>query len=162
MCPAQQATAPRGTGLDEANGTDSSSAVTLRTRTGFIRLAIKHGVAVLPTFCFGELDAVRAVRPIPAGLALWLRKKFRVSTNVFVGRYGTFVPKRAPFNLIIGRPIAPAQNLAEDGAAFEAEVARIHAAYKEELRRMYRENQARFGYEDRQLVFACEGKPAAR
>lgn len=111
-------------GLDEANGVDStgSDAVTLRTRTGFIRLAISHQVPVLPTFCFGELDAVQAVRPIPAGLAGWLRRKFRFSSNVFVGRFGLPIPRRVPFNLCIGEPIRPDANIREAGRGLEAEV----------------------------------------
>ena len=48
-------------GLDEANDDTASSAIAIRTRKGFVRLAVKHGVDVLPMFCFGELEAVSAV-----------------------------------------------------------------------------------------------------
>jgi 2-acylglycerol O-acyltransferase 2 len=53
-------------GLDEANtlGTTAGD-VRIKTRTGFVRLAVKHGVPVLPTFTFGELDAVEAVPLLP-------------------------------------------------------------------------------------------------
>lgn len=75
-------------GLDEANTLGSSSGdVHIKTRTGFIRLAVKHGVPVLPTFTFGELDAVDAVALLPQWVTDWAKKKFRVSTTFFAGRW---------------------------------------------------------------------------
>ena len=147
-------------GLDEANSVESQDAVSLKTRTGFIRLAVKHGVAVLPVFVFGELDAVEAVRLLPKPLATWLKKTFRVSSNGFVGRYKSFIPRRVPFNMVVGKPIpTQAAFAAHDdvpAGVRDAEVARVHAAYKAELRRIYQENAAKFGYEGRELVLACE------
>lgn len=149
-------------GLDEANTSDdaTSSQVTLRTRSGFVRLAVKHGAAVLPVFVFGELDAVSAVPLLPKPLAAWLQRTMRISSNIFLGRYYTFIPSRVPFNMCIGKPVAvdpvAALTSAEDPMAFEAEVQRVHAEYKQELRRLYEANKARFGYEERTLVFACD------
>ena len=45
---------------------------------------------------------------------------------------------------------------------FDAEVARVHAAYKAELKRLYAAHQEQFGYEGRELVFACEAAEAKR
>ena len=45
-----------------------------------------------------------------------------------------------------------------EGLAFDSEVERVHGLYKAELRRLYAENKAKFGYEDRELVFLCEKK----
>lgn len=149
-------------GLDEANTSDDlhSPQVTLRTRSGFVRLAVRHGAAVLPVFVFGELDAVSAVPMLPRPLAAWLQRTLRISSNIFLGRYRTFIPKRVPFNLCLGKPIAvDAEAAAAGEAALEAEVKRVHAAYKEELRRLYEENKERFGYESRALVFACDAQP---
>eukprot|EP00966_Prymnesium_polylepis_P163679 3783841-Prymnesium_polylepis.2 len=41
-------------GLDEANSVDGPDGVNIRTRTGFVRLAVKHGVTVLPVRCLGR------------------------------------------------------------------------------------------------------------
>lgn len=145
-------------GLDEANTVESATQVQIRTRTGFIRLAVQHGLPVLPMFCFGELEAVRAVPMLPRPLAKLLQRKFRVSSTLFVGRWGTFVPCRTPYNLVIGRAIATKR--CEGGHALDEEVTRVHAAYKVELKRIYEENKTRFGYADRELVFTCELKAA--
>ena len=66
------------------------------------------------------------------------------------------LPKRVPLNLCIGKPIPV--RVAAEGLAFDSEVERVHALYKAELRRLYKENAAKFGYEDRELVFLCEKK----
>ena len=155
-------------GLDEANSVDDQQTVNLRTRTGFIRLAVKHGASVLPVFVFGELDAVEAVRFLPQPIAAWLKRNLRISSNAFIGRYGSFIPRRVPFNLVLGKPIptkaSPAADARDEASAagvFDAEVDRVHAAYKTELRRLYTEHKARFGYEGRDLVFTCESSAHA-
>jgi len=139
-------------GLDEANTVDGPDVVRLRTRTGFVRLAVKHGVAVLPVFVFGELDAVRAISPLPRAISDFCKKKLRFSTSFFVGRWGIFIPQRTPFHMCLGRP-CPVKKLEPSDVGFDAEVARVHAAYKAELQAIYEQHKAQFGYGERELVF---------
>ena len=143
-------------GIDEMplSGDGPTSDVRLRTRTGFIRMAVTHGVPVLPTFCFGELEAVSAVSPLPAGLSRWLQKSLRISTTAFVGRFNLFLPHRVPFVLCVGAPIAVAQ--CSEPSAVDAEVARVHALYKQALRSLYAANAESCGYGERTLRFRCE------
>jgi len=138
-------------GLDEANA-GSGNKLFLRTRTGFIRLAIKHGIPVLPVFTFGEADAVDRVNIFPEWLVLFFQRKFRMSTSFFVGRFWSFIPYRVPFHMCIGRPI-PVSYKEGDADAFEAEVKRVHALYKDELKRLHEENKSQYGKPDRELVF---------
>lgn len=141
-------------GLDEASSADGPNEVRVRTRTGFIRLAVKHGTPVLPVFVFGELDAVRPISPLPTALARFLQKKMRMSTNIFLGRW-LVMPFRVPFNLCIGCPVAVKQ-CSEDSAGFDNEVARVHGEYKAQLRSLFETNKERFEYSQRELVFVCE------
>jgi len=147
-------------GLDEASCVDKPDEVRLRTRTGFIRLAVKHGTPVLPMFVFGELDAVQPVSLLPKGIARFLQKKLRMSTNGFLGRC-LVMPFRVPFNLCVGRPVLVSQ-IIEDGAQLDAEVTRVHKAYKAELQSLFETNKKHFAYAERKLVFICEedGKKA--
>eukprot|EP00928_Gymnodinium_smaydae_P034489 TRINITY_DN24423_c0_g1_i1.p1 TRINITY_DN24423_c0_g1~~TRINITY_DN24423_c0_g1_i1.p1 ORF type:complete len:334 (+),score=40.52 TRINITY_DN24423_c0_g1_i1:42-1043(+) len=140
-------------GLDEANSVDGPTQVRVRTRTGFIRLAVKHGTPVLPMFVFGELDAVKALSPLPRQVAHFFQKRLRISTNMFAGRY-LLMPHRVPFNLCVGSAVNVTQ--CTDETALEQEVARVHSAYKAELRALYEANKDRFGYGKRELVFVCE------
>lgn len=147
-------------GLDEANTENGGNAVRLHTRTGFIRMAVQRGCPVLPMFCFGELEAVRAVAILPPQAATFLKRQFRISSTVFVGRWGTFVPARTPFNLIVGKPVAT--KMCVGGPELEEEVARVHAAFKMELRNIFEANKKRFEYADRDLVFTCEQRKSTR
>lgn len=143
-------------GIDEMplSGDGPTSDVRLRTRTGFIRIAVTHGIPVLPTFCFGELEAVSAVSPLPARLAKWLQKTLRISTTMFVGRYNLFLPRRVPMTLCVGAPITVAK--CSEPAAIDAEVARVHELYKQQLRTLFESNKESCGYASRALVFTCE------
>lgn len=147
-------------GLDEASSIDKPEEVRLRTRTGFIRLAVKHGTPVLPMFVFGELDAVRPISPLPSSMARFLQKKLRMSTNIFLGRW-LVMPFRVPFNLCVGRPVSVKQ-CTEEGSELDAEVARVHAEYKKELALLFEDNKSRFNYAQRKLVFVCEQAEEAR
>lgn len=138
-------------GLDEANAA-SGKKLFIRTRTGFIRLAIEHGVPVLPIFTFGEADAVDRVNFLPQWLVLFFQRKFRMSTSLFVGRFYSFLPYRVPFHMCIGRPIETVC-IDDDETAFDAEVKRVHTAYRAELKRLYEENKSQYARRDRELVF---------
>jgi 1-acyl-sn-glycerol-3-phosphate acyltransferase len=109
-------------GLDEANSTEGNGDdVRLKTRTGFIRLAVKYNTPVLPVFTFGELDCVTAVNLFPVKIARWIKKKFRMSSTIFIGRFGTFMPFRVPFNMCIGKPIV-VKHCLDEGVETDAEV----------------------------------------
>lgn len=140
--------------LDETNSVDKPDEVSLRTRTGFIRIAVQQGISVLPMFCFGELDIVTPVRLLPTSVAAFLQKTCRISSTIVVGRWGLPLPTRTPLNMVVGRPVATKK--CEAGASLDAEVERVHAAYKDELRRIFNENKDKFGYSDRNLIFRCE------
>ena len=143
-------------GLDEANDDTASSAIAIRTRKGFVRLAVKHGVDVLPMFCFGELEAVGAVRPLPRGLSDFLRRKLRVSTTLFVGRFGLFVPRRVPFDLCVGAPVSVAKR-APGTPEYDAEVQRVYEAYIAEIAQTFEMHKVACGYANRKLVFSGSG-----
>jgi hypothetical protein len=42
---------------------------------------------------------VDAVNFFPAWLAAWFKKRLRMSTSVFVGRWCTIMPHRVPFHM---------------------------------------------------------------
>ena len=98
-----------------------------------------------------------AIQPLPAALAAFCKRRLRFSTTIFVGRWHTFIPRRVPFHMCLGRPVALTKTApAEPG--FDAEVARVHAAYKREIARVYADHRAQFGYGRRELAFIEDGK----
>lgn len=144
-------------GLDESNGLTDDDSVRLRTRSGFVRLAVEYGTPIVPVFTFGELECVSAWSPWPTWVVDALRRRFRVSTALFVGRWGTFLPRRVPLNMCIGPPIT-VRRLAPTEEGYEEEVAVAYKAYRATIARLYEDNKEKFGYQDRALVFECEEK----
>jgi len=144
-------------GLDEANTLTDDDSVRLRTRSGFVRLAVEYGIPIVPVFTFGELECVSAWSPWPTWVVDTLRRRFRTSTALFVGRWGTFLPRRVPLNMCIGAPI-PVRKLAPTEKGHDEEVAVAYEAYRAAIAALYEENKEKFGYQDRALVFESEDK----
>ena len=74
--------------------TDGSSKVTklvLGERTGFVRLAITHGMSLVPGFCFGEKWVHESIL-LPKPVRAFLYKRFKVAGQLLRGRfYCTFL-----------------------------------------------------------------------
>ena len=77
----------------------------LKIRRGFIRLALKYGLPLVPVYIFGEKYAYHCLSP-RFGFAHWLLKVLRVPFLIFWGRYGTFMPLKNTFvAVVVGRPL---------------------------------------------------------
>lgn len=58
--------------------------INVKTRRGFLRLALRHGVDILPCFCFGETNMHDCYTPPGAGL---LKRLFRIGLILPMGRF---------------------------------------------------------------------------
>ena len=76
------------------DGTSTATQLVLLERTGFVRLAIEHGLDLVPGFCFGE-KWVHDLVLLPAPLRRLLYRRFRLAGALLVGRWGTFLGKAA-------------------------------------------------------------------
>ncbi|KAJ1963463.1 diacylglycerol O-acyltransferase 1 [Dimargaris xerosporica] len=91
----------------------------LKRRLGFIKLAIKHGASLVPTFTFGENDIYDQVDNEDGSLLRDIQRKtqsyFGFTTPLFHGR-GIFnydlglLPFRTPLVTVVGHPIDVEQN----------------------------------------------------
>lgn len=118
-------------------------------RAGFIKYCLQHGYRLVLAFNFGESDlfaSARLVRP----LNLALVRRFGFVLPLFAGwRWLPLLPRPdVALNTVVGASIQ-LPRIAEPSAE---EVARWHAVYVAELRRVYESYKAQFGYADRALV----------
>ena len=90
--------------LRTARGRDGP--LVLRRRTGFVRLALRHGVPVIPAYIFGCSDLYRTSA---AALRLreWLVAALRVCVPLAWGAGSPVVPLRAPLRVVLGEPFDP-------------------------------------------------------
>ncbi|CAD7955389.1 unnamed protein product [Amoebophrya sp. A25] len=160
-----------------SSSSTSSETMYLKPRRGFVRLAVRYGIPVVPVFVFGELDCVDAVPLLPRPVQEFLQKNFRISTTWFTGRWGMFIPKRVPFMICLGKPIEITSTskrnvvgvenkcsaLGSDGKqakkamqdeAEEAEVERVYEAYKAGIVEVFEHYKLEaHGYEKRTIEF---------
>eukprot|EP01117_Protostelium_nocturnum_P000708 TRINITY_DN1085_c0_g2_i1.p1 TRINITY_DN1085_c0_g2~~TRINITY_DN1085_c0_g2_i1.p1 ORF type:complete len:289 (+),score=113.45 TRINITY_DN1085_c0_g2_i1:222-1088(+) len=119
-----------------------TNSLTLRKRKGFIKVALRNGVSLVPVFSFGENDLYTQI-PNPKGSKLrkfqdWVCRVAGVSPPAFYGRgvfnydYG-ILPKRKQVATVFGKPIKceKIENPSDE------QVNKIQELYIDELMRIY-------------------------
>ena len=76
----------------------------LKSRFGFIRLALKHGRSIVPVFGFGENNTFVIYRWFKR-LRERMSRRFRMSLVLFRGRGPTLIPLQVPLNVVCGKPM---------------------------------------------------------
>ncbi|XP_019380431.1 PREDICTED: 2-acylglycerol O-acyltransferase 2-A-like [Gavialis gangeticus] len=121
----------------------------LKNRKGFVRLAIEHGVSLIPAFSFGENELFDQVDN-PKGS--WLRnmqhrlqKVMGISLPLFHAR-GIFqysfglIPYRRPIFTVVGKPI----HVEQKHNPSQEEVNQLHQTYIGELCKLFEEHKAKY------------------
>lgn len=124
----------------------------VKARKGHIKLALRHGVPLVPCYCFGETDLYWQSKLL-FGLRRWLVKRLGIALTLPVGRSWLLplLPKRG-VKLVhcVGTPIEVP--LVDEPT--NAQIEQYHAAYVAGLVKVFDENKAACGYPDAQLVLA--------
>eukprot|EP00586_Coscinodiscus_wailesii_P006519 CAMPEP_0172488966 /NCGR_PEP_ID=MMETSP1066-20121228/18696_1 /TAXON_ID=671091 /ORGANISM="Coscinodiscus wailesii, Strain CCMP2513" /LENGTH=362 /DNA_ID=CAMNT_0013256511 /DNA_START=6 /DNA_END=1091 /DNA_ORIENTATION=+ len=124
--------------------------VLLSSRKGFIRMAVKHGVPVVPVYCFGSSQLLRRL-PLPRFFEK-LSQLLRVSLVMFFGRWGLPIPWRQKLLYVIGRvlvpPVVPAGTQEERDT-----VDNMHRQFCDEIERIFEKNKHAYGWGDKRLRF---------
>jgi len=126
----------------------------LKKKKGFVKLALRCGVSLVPTFSFGEASIYDKLESKEGSL---LRRIQDLLTSIagfapviFLGR-GIFqysfgiVPHRKPITLVVGAPIG-AKQISNPS---QEDVEKLHAKYVRHLERLYKEHNP---YPDVKLV----------
>ncbi|EGT49230.1 hypothetical protein CAEBREN_11471 [Caenorhabditis brenneri] len=133
--------------------------LTLATRKGFVREALKTGAHLVPVYAFGENDIYKQIDN-PEGSMLrkmqeWGKKKMGISLPLIYGR-GYFqmalglLPINTSVNVVVGAPIP----VTKDANPSKETVDEIHRKYMEQLSDLFEEHKERFGVsKETQLIF---------
>lgn len=116
----------------------------LKSRKGFVKLAIRNGADLVPVLAFGENELYdqfqAAEHPMVHKMQLGVKKIAGFTIPLFHAR-GVFnydvgmMPYRRPVNVVVGRPV---QVMKQDKPDPEY-VEELHAKYVQELRRIWDE-----------------------
>ncbi|CAK4677786.1 hypothetical protein AeMF1_001047 [Aphanomyces euteiches] len=119
----------------------------LNDRLGFIKLAVRHGAELVPTFVFGEKWMYNIWNP-PQSVRSFFLKTLKVPLLLFWGRCFTWLPLRLTgkrkFGVVFGKPIPVDKK--EDPT--DEELTKLHALYVERLKEIFEKYKAEFGYDD--------------
>merc|ERR1712019_59499 len=76
-------------------------------RLGFVRLALQHGIPIIPIYAFGE-NQLYTMTPFAQKLNSWLYRSFKVGTLLVTGQFGLPVPMpvfRSSLHIRFGAPV---------------------------------------------------------
>lgn len=120
--------------------------VFLKSRKGFVKLAIEHGAHLVPVYAFGETDLYTHSQAL-IGVRKWLVNKFGVAVPFLWGQYG-LMPYRTPVTLVFGKPLVVEKRHAPSHEVVSA----MHEKYVDALTALYDEHKESLGYGDHNLV----------
>ncbi|KAJ1627004.1 diacylglycerol acyltransferase [Pavlovales sp. CCMP2436] len=131
--------------LRTTHGTES---VYLRKRFGFVKLAIRFGVPLVPAYVFGCVDLYYTSTACFA-LRTALVRKLGVCVPVCYGTWGVpMAPLPVPINVVIGQPLRVTRNPTPS----DEEVAAVLEQYICALKALFDANKATYGYAERELL----------
>lgn len=121
----------------------------LESRKGFVRMAVKHGVPVVPVYCFGATKMLKRLQ-LPAFVEN-LSNLARISICVFFGRWGLPIPFRQKLLYLMGNPIFPPEAAAEGSEEFQRQVDEMHKRFCDELIRIFDRHKESYGWGNKTL-----------
>jgi len=77
----------------------------LRSRKGFVRLALKHGIPLVPVYCFGNNETLHLCSISKHRVVRWLSRRLGVAFLLFWGRWFLPIPFRVPLRYAVGDAI---------------------------------------------------------
>ncbi|ETO82559.1 hypothetical protein F444_03333 [Phytophthora nicotianae P1976] len=136
-------------GVPEIFLTDPNSKETqlvLKKRLGFIKLAMRQGADLVPTFVFGEKWLYNMWTP-PKNVTDFFRKRLGIPVLIFWGKFW-WMPKAPPkgkrYGVVYGKPII----VKHDPNPTNAEVCAVHAEYISAIERIFKQYKSQFGYDE--------------
>lgn len=114
----------------------------LKSRKGFVKMAIRTGADLVPVLAFGENDIYDQFHaeshPRTHAFQLLVKKTLGFTIPLFHAR-GVFnydvglMPYRRPLNIVVGRPVKVHQSAKPE----QEEIDRVHEEYVTELERIW-------------------------
>ncbi|XP_048954794.1 diacylglycerol O-acyltransferase 2 isoform X2 [Canis lupus dingo] len=147
-----------GGAAESLSSMPGKNAVTLRNRKGFVKLALRHGADLVPTYSFGENEVYKQVIFEEGSWGRWVQKKFQkyigFAPCIFHGR-GLFssdtwglVPYSKPITTVVGEPIT----IPKLEHPTQQDIDLYHAMYVEALVKLFDKHKTKFGLPETEVL----------
>jgi len=124
----------------------------LKDRKGFVRQALRNGVALVPCLALGETSTFYHVESeMMAKTQLWLMRKLGFSLPVFFSTR-LLMPLRCPLTTVVGAPIAAPARVDQADPDFDAKVDELHALYVKRLTELHAKYAPLYGTKADQVL----------
>lgn len=132
----------------------------LKSRKGFVKIAIRNGASLVPVYSFGETHLYNQIRNPKGSRLRNFQTKFKKVTGIapalcngrgFFNYSFGILPHRKSINTIVGAPIPVKQN---DEPSAE-EIDKIHDKYCEALRELFNAHKANYGITEETQLNIC-------
>jgi 1-acyl-sn-glycerol-3-phosphate acyltransferase len=124
--------------------------VFLMHRKGFLRLAMKKNVPVVPCYVFGASDYHFTWNGFLFQPREWLQKRFGVCFPLAIGYWGSFCPLPVKTTVAFGKPMT-FEMKEKGGSPLPEEVDAAHKQFCEALCALFDKHKKQLGYGDRVL-----------
>lgn len=124
---------------EQIHTSHEEESIHLQDHLGFIRLAMRHGVPIMPCYGFGENQLYRAAWYAESTLPLrrWIAERLRIGLPAVVGRLGIFPFPRLHL-FVVGQLV---QTSAPNPNPTDKEVMEVLERWKAEMQRMFNEHK---------------------
>jgi hypothetical protein len=137
-------------GMDEQiRTTHGREQIYLKHRKGFLKLAMRKGVPVVPVYVFGASDLYYTSRAF-FGLRLKIMKNLGFCIPLFIGKWGSpLCPLPVKTTIVFGNALK--FDMKEIGNPTQSELDAAHELFMRNIRQLFDENKVKLGYGDREL-----------
>jgi len=125
----------------------AAEVIKIRDRKGFVRIAVEHGVPIVPVYHFGNSKLLLYGPKCLEDLS----RRMRMALGLIFGRWGLPVPFKVKLHMVVG-DVIPVRRLPRQHPGFEEAVAAVHDQYMGALAALYYAHREEYGWGDRPLV----------
>eukprot|EP00928_Gymnodinium_smaydae_P012887 TRINITY_DN14706_c0_g1_i3.p1 TRINITY_DN14706_c0_g1~~TRINITY_DN14706_c0_g1_i3.p1 ORF type:complete len:325 (+),score=58.44 TRINITY_DN14706_c0_g1_i3:97-1071(+) len=119
-----------------------------KKRQGFVKLALRFGVPLVPCYVFGVSDLHKTSKFLH-GFRMAIMKSLHVAIPICFGAYGLpAAPFKRPVDIVMGQPL----HFEKCAEPTQKQLDEAHAKYLAALQALFDENKGKFGFGERTLI----------